>query len=237
MPKTKKKPTSNRTVSAQYLAEFKYEADGIEEIIAEFPITVPKSFEQLEVEQAKQILLRVLANQKGKITHIFLWTFTKERSPDGIIKINKVRLMMSSAIAQYSEFGKEAEAYVSPEDEEILKLIIACFLRAVSEPYPPIVLQSAIAKPKIKPVKQDAQPMTKQEMRDIVTAIKKRIQLSRIKREEKVDIYLGLVEGLAQSTSFNDEDLKDLDVLLNEALISYKKQARQAPKIISAIAK
>ena len=79
--------------------------------------------------------------------------------------------------------------------------------------------------------------MTKQEMRDIVTAIKKRIQLSRIKREEKVDIYLGLVEGLAQSTSFNDEDLKDLDVLLNEALILYKKQARQAPKIISAIAK
>ena len=78
--------------------------------------------------------------------------------------------------------------------------------------------------------------MTKQEMRDIVTAIKKRIQLSRIKREEKVDIYLGLVEGLAQSTSFNDEDLKDLDVLLNEALILYKKQARQAPKIITAIA-
>ena len=79
--------------------------------------------------------------------------------------------------------------------------------------------------------------MTKQEMRDIVTAIKKRIQLSRIKREEKVDIYLGLVEGLAQSTSFNDEDLKDLDVLLNEALILYKKQARQAPKMITAIAK
>ena len=78
--------------------------------------------------------------------------------------------------------------------------------------------------------------MTKQEMRDIVTAIKKRIQLSRIKREEKVDIYLGLVEGLAQSTSFNDEDLKDLDVLLNEALILYKKQARQAPKMITAIA-
>lgn len=125
---------------------------------------------------------------------------------------------------------------IGKEDEEILKLIIACFLRAVSEPYPPIVLQSAIVKPKIKPVKQDAQPMTKQEMRDIVTAIKKRIQLSRIKREEKVDIYLGLVEGLAQSTSFNDEDLKDLDVLLNEALILYKKQARQAPKMITAIA-
>lgn len=236
MPKTKKKPTSNRTVSAQYLAEFKYEADGVEEIIAEFPITVPKSFEQLEVEQAKQILLRVLANQKGKITNIFLWTFTKERSPDGI-KINKGRLMMSSAIAQYSEFGKEAEAYVSPEDEEILKLIIACFVRAVSKPYPPIVLRSAIAKPKIKPVKQDAQPMTKQEMRDIVTAVKKRIQLSRIKREEKVDIYLGLVEGLALSTSFCDDDLYDLDVLLNEALRVHKKQTRQAPKMITAIAK
>lgn len=233
MPKTKKKPTSNRTVSAQYLAEFKYEADGIEEIIAEFPITVPKSFEQLEVEQAKQILLRVLANQKGKITHIFLWTFTKERSPDGIIKINKVRLMMSSAIAQYSEFGKEAEAYVSPEDEEVLKLIIICFLKAVSKPYPPFVLQSAIVKSKI----QESQQMTKQEMREIVTSLKKRIQLSPIKREQKIDIYLGLVEGLAQSTCFCDDDLYDLDVLLNEALRMHKKQTRQAPKIISAIAK
>ena len=233
MPKPKKKPTSNRTVSAQYLAEFKYEADGIEEIIAEFPITVPKSFEQLEVEQAKQILLRVLANQKGKITHIFLWTFTKERSPDGIIKINKVRLMMSSAIAQYSEFGKEAEAYVSPEDEEVLKLIIICFLKAVSKPYPPFVLQSAIVKSKI----QESQQMTKQEMREIVTSLKKRIQLSPIKREQKIDIYLGLVEGLAQSTCFCDDDLYDLDVLLNEALRMHKKQTRQAPKIISAIAK
>jgi hypothetical protein len=233
MSKTKKKATSNRTVSAQYLAEFKYEADGIEEIIAEFPITVPKSFEQLEVEQAKQILLRVLATERGKITNIFLWTFTKDRTPDGI-KINKGRLVMSSAIAQYSEFGKEAEAYVLPEDEEILKLIITCFLRAVSKPYPPIVPRSAIAKPKIKPVKQDTQPMTKQEMRDIVTAVKKRIQLSRIKREEKVDIYLGLVEGLALSTSFCDDDLYDLDVLLNEALRMHKKQTRQAPKTILA---
>lgn len=233
MPKPKKKPISNRTVSAQYLAEFKYEANGIEEIIAEFPITVPKSFEQLEVEQAKQILLRVLSNQKGKITNIFLWTFTKQRSPDGIIKINKVKLVMSSAIAQYSEFGKEAEAYVSPEDEEILKLIIACFLRAVSKPYPPIVLQSAI----VKPTKQESQQMTKQEMREIVTSLKKRIQLSPIKREQKIDIYLGLVEGLAQSTCFCDDDLYDLDVLLNEALRMHKKQTRQAPKIISAIAK
>ena len=236
MPKTKKKPASNRTVSVQYLAEFKYEADGIEEIIAEFPIAVPKTFEQLQVEQAKEILLRVLAKEHGKITHIFLWTFTKERSPEGIIKIIKGRLLMSSAIAQYTEFGKEAEAYVSPKDEEILELIVICFLRAVSKPYPPFVLQSAIVKPKIKPVKQDAQPMTKQEMRDIVTALKKRIQLSRIKREEKVDIYLGLVEGLAQSTCFCDDDLYDLDVLLNEALRMHKKQSRQAPKII-AIAK
>lgn len=233
MPKPKKKPTSNRTVSAQYLAEFKYEADGIEEIIAEFPITVPKSFEQLEVEEAKKILLRVLATEKGKITNIFLWIFTKERSPDGIIKINKVKLVMSSAIAQYSEFGKKAEAYVSPEDEEILKLIIACFLRAVSEPYPPIVLQSAIVKPKI----QESLQMTKREMRDIVTSLKKRIQLSSIKREQKIDIYLGLVEGLAQSTCFCDDDLYDLDVLLNEALRMYKKQTRQAPKVITAIAK
>ena len=233
MIKTKKKPTSNRTVSAQYLAEFKYEADGVEEIIAEFPITVPKSFEQLEVEQAKQILLRVLANQKGKITNIFLWTFTKERSPDGISKINKVKLMMSSAIAQYSEFGKEAEAYVSPEDEQILELIVICFLRAVSKPYPPIVLRSAI----VKPTKQESQQMTKQEMREIVTSLKKRIQLSPIKREQKIDIYLGLVEGLAQSTCFCDDDLYDLDVLLNEALRMHKKQTRQAPKIISAIAK
>ena len=233
MIKTKKKPTSNRTVSAQYLAEFKYEADGVEEIIAEFPITVPKSFEQLEVEQAKQILLRVLANQKGKITNIFLWTFTKERSPDGISKINKVKLMMSGAIAQYSEFGKEAEAYVSPEDEQILELIVICFLRAVSKPYPPIVLRSAI----VKPTKQESQQMTKQEMREIVTSLKKRIQLSPIKREQKIDIYLGLVEGLAQSTCFCDDDLYDLDVLLNEALRMHKKQTRQAPKIISAIAK
>ena len=233
MPKTKKKPTSNRTVSAQYLAEFKYEADGIQEIIAEFPITVPKSFEQLEVEEAKKILLRVLATERGKITNIFLWTFTKERSPDGIIKINKVRLMMSSAIAQYSEFGKEAEAYVSPEDEEVLKLIIICFLKAVSKPYPPFVLQSAIVKSKI----QESQQMTKQEMREIVTSLKKRIQLSPIKREQKIDIYLGLVEGLAQSTCFCDDDLYDLDVLLNEALRMHKKQTRQAPKIISAIAK
>lgn len=232
MPKPKKKPISNRTVSAQYLAEFKYEANGIEEIIAEFPITVPKSFEQLEVEQAKQILLRVLSNQKGKITNIFLWTFTKQRSPDGIIKINKVKLVMSSAIAQYSEFGKEAEAYVSPEDEEILKLIIACFLRAVSKPYPPIVLQSAIVKPK----KQESVPMTKQEMKDIAIETKKAVQLLRISREDKISIYLGVVKGFAKSTSFCDDDLYDLDVLLNEALRIHKKQARQAPKII-AIAK
>ena len=149
------------------------------------------------------------------------------------IKINKVKLVMSSAIAQYSEFGKKAEAYVSPEDEEILKLIIACFLRAVSEPYPPIVLQSAIVKPKI----QESLQMTKREMRDIVTSLKKRIQLSSIKREQKIDIYLGLVEGLAQSTCFCDDDLYDLDVLLNEALRMYKKQTRQAPKVITAIAK
>lgn len=229
MSKTKKKATSNRTVSAQYLAEFKYEADGIEEIIAEFPITVPKSFEQLEVEQAKQILLRVLATERGKITNIFLWTFTKERSPDGIIKINKVRLMMSSAIAQYSEFGKEAEAYVSPEDEEILKLIITCFLRAVSKPYPPIVPRSAIVKP--KPVKQEA-PMTKQEMKDIAIETKKAIQLLRMSREDKISVYLGVVKGFAKSTSFCDDDLYDLDVLLNEALRMHKKQARQAPKTI-----
>lgn len=233
MPKPKKKPISNRTVSAQYLAEFKYEANGIEEIIAEFPITVPKSFEQLEVEQAKQILLRVLSNQKGKITNIFLWTFTKQRSPDGIIKINKVKLVMSSAIAQYSEFGKEAEAYVSPEDEEILKLIIACFLRAVSKPYPPIVLQSAIVEPK----KQESAPMTKQEMKDIAIAVRRQVRLLPISREQKISIYLGLVEGLAKSISFNDDDLFDLDTLLNEALRSYKKQTRQTPKVITAIAK
>jgi hypothetical protein len=233
MPKTKKKPASNRTVSVQYLAEFKYEADGIEEIIAEFPIAVPKTFEQLQVEEAKKILLRVLSLERGRITHIFLWIFTKERSPDGIIKINKARLLMSSAIAQYSEFGKEAEAYVSPEDEQILELIVICFLRAVSKPYPPFVLHSAI----VKPTKQESQQMTKQEMREIVTSLKKRIQLSPIKREQKIDIYLGLVEGLAQSTCFCDDDLYDLDVLLNEALRMHKKQARQAPKIISAIAK
>ena len=141
--------------------------------------------------------------------------------------------MMSSAIAQYSEFGKEAEAYVSPEDEQILELIVICFLRAVSKPYPPIVLRSAI----VKPTKQESQQMTKQEMREIVTSLKKRIQLSPIKREQKIDIYLGLVEGLAQSTCFCDDDLYDLDVLLNEALRMHKKQTRQAPKIISAIAK
>ncbi len=139
MPKSKKKPTSNNAVLVQYLAEFKYEAEGIEEVIAEFPIAVPKTFEQLQVEQAKEILLRVLSKEHDKITNIFLWTFKKERSPDGIIKIEKQRLLMSSAIAPYSEFGKEAEAYVSPEDEEILKLITACFLRAVSKPYPPII--------------------------------------------------------------------------------------------------
>jgi hypothetical protein len=232
MPKTKKKPASNRTVSVQYLAEFKYEADGIEEIIAEFPIAVPKTFEQLQVEEAKKILLRVLSLERGKITHIFLWTFTKERSPDGIIKINKVRLMMSSAIAQYTEFGKEAEVYVSPEDEEILKLIITCFLRAVSKPYPPIVPRSAIAKP--KPVKQEAPPMTKQEMKDIAIETKKAIQLLRMSREDKISVYLGVVKGFAKSTSFCDDDLYDLDVLLNEALRMHKKQARQAPKTILA---
>lgn len=219
-------------VSVQYLAEFKYEADGIEEIIAEFPIAVPKTFEQLQVEEAKKILLRVLANQKGKITNIFLWTFTKERSPDGI-KINKGRVLMSSAIAQYSEFGKEAEAYVSPEDEEILKLIITCLLRAVSKPYPPFVLRSAIAKPK----KQESVPMTKQEMKDIAIETKKAVQLLRISREDKISIYLGVVKGFAKSTSFCDDDLYDLDILLNEALRMHKKQTRQAPKVITAIAK
>jgi hypothetical protein len=136
--KRKPKPTT-----IQYLAEFKYEDEGIEEIIAEFPIAVPKTFEQLQVEEAKRILLRVLSTQKGKITYISLWTFIKEKATDGSIKLEKKRLLMSSSIEPYKEFGKEAEAYVSPEDEEILKLILACFLRSVSKPYPPFkTLQS-----------------------------------------------------------------------------------------------
>lgn len=134
-PKRKPKPTS-----IQYLAEFKYEDENTEDI-TEFPLTVPVSCEQFQVEEAKKILLRVLSTQKGKITHIILWTFTREKSEDGSIKLEKKRLLMSSSIEPYREFGKESEAYVSPEDEEILMLIGACFLRAISKPSPPLGAQ------------------------------------------------------------------------------------------------
>jgi hypothetical protein len=127
---SKRKP---KPATIQYLAEFKYE-DETREDITEFPLTVPVSCEQFQVEEAKKILLRVLSTQKGKITHIFLWTFIREKSEDGSIKLEKKRLLMSSSIEPYKEFGKEAEAYVSPEDEEVLKLIGACFLRAISMP-------------------------------------------------------------------------------------------------------
>lgn len=76
------------------------------------------SCEQFQVEYVKKILLRVLSTQKGKITHIFLWTFTREKSEDGSIKLEKKRLLMSSSIQPYKEFGKEAETYVSPEDSD-----------------------------------------------------------------------------------------------------------------------
>jgi hypothetical protein len=74
--------------------------------------------------------------------------------------------------------------------------------------------------------------MTRQETKDIAIALKKTVQLLRIERSQKVEIYLGLVEGLAKSPFFNDEDLKDLDFLLNEAITTYKKRVRQAPKML-----
>ena len=193
MPKAKKKSKAKPT-TIQYLAEFKYEAEGIEEVIAEFPIAVPRTFEQLQVEQAKEILLRVLAKERGKITHIFLWTFTKSRSPDGIIKIEKQWLLMSSAIAPYSEFGKEAEAYVSPEDEEILKLIIACFFRAVSKPYPPLAPKEIEIKP-VQSKKVAEIPMTKKEQQNIARSMVKTLQPMQIKRVEKYKIYYSVKGG------------------------------------------
>lgn len=227
----KKKPKAKST-TIQYLAEFKYESEGVEEIIAEFPIAVPRTFEQLQVEQAKEILLRVLSKERGKITHIFLWTFTQSRSPDGIIKIEKQRLLMSSAIAPYSEFGKEAEAYVSPEDEEILKLIIACFFRAVSKPYPPII--KAIAQPDPAPkTTQTESKMTKREQQIITKSLIATVRQLRISREDKERIYYGHISGLAQCDGFNEDYLFGFDVVFNEQLREHKR--RNKGKILAKV--
>lgn len=236
MPKAKKKPKAKHT-NIQYLAEFKYEAEGVEKVIAEFPIAVPRTFEQLQVEQAKEILLRVLSKERGKITNIFLWTFTQSRSPEGIIKIEKQRLLMSSAIAPYSEFGKEAEAYVSPEDEEILKLIVACFLRSVSKPYPPLAPKEIEIKPvQVKKVAEI--PMTKKEQQNIARSMVKTLQPMRIERVEKYKIYYSMVSGLALSEAFDRNHLFGFDVILDEVLREHKNRNKDrllSPNIRSAI--
>ena len=74
---------------------------------------------------------------------------------------------------------------------------------------------------------------SKQETKDIAIAQVKAVRLLSIQRSDKIAVYLGLVEGFAKSPFFNDEDIKDLDKLLDEAIKVYKERVRRSPKVIS----